>query len=409
MRAPIVALFFASGFAGLVYEVSWVRGFGNELGNTVYSASIVTAVFMAGLGLGGFVAGRWADRQRTPAKLVRAYAGAELLVALFGIALAILVPRLGGISASISTYTRGDNGWYALSLGSQALRFALAALLVAPASFLMGTTLTLLVRAMVQRDVGAAGLFIGLLYGANTAGAALGAWATDAWLVPRLGIADAQTIAAAVNVMVGAGALALTRRATPATDLAAPATNGAPEQHDAPSVDANGRRLVAAACLALALSGFAALGMEIVWFRFLTATLGAYRAVFSLVLTAVLGGICIGSLLGGACTRRWGRPLELFLGAQALFAVTALGLMGSFRPSTPGTAILIVVGLPSILMGFSFPLVNACTQDAVAFVGRRAGAVYPANTPGSGPGSLPSCPVPPSPGGRQTHFALSAG
>ncbi|HKC55292.1 MAG TPA: hypothetical protein VKC35_04185, partial [Vicinamibacterales bacterium] len=43
-------LFFLSGISGLIYQVVWVRVFGNVFGNTIYSASAVVAVFMLGLG-----------------------------------------------------------------------------------------------------------------------------------------------------------------------------------------------------------------------------------------------------------------------------------------------------------------------------------------------------------------------
>ena len=56
-------LFFFSGLSGLIYQVAWVREFGNVFGNTVYSASIVVAVFMLGLGVGSYIAGVWADRR----------------------------------------------------------------------------------------------------------------------------------------------------------------------------------------------------------------------------------------------------------------------------------------------------------------------------------------------------------
>ncbi|MBS2019969.1 MAG: fused MFS/spermidine synthase [Deltaproteobacteria bacterium] len=398
----LFALFFVSGFAGLLYEVCWVRGFGNEFGNTVHSASLVTAVFMAGLGFGSHRAGAWADRRRgSPRTLLHAYAGAELAIALLGLGLAIALPRLGGLSVALSSYERGANGWHALSLGSNVLRYAIAAALLAPPSFLMGTTLTLLVRAVVGDDVSRAGLRIGLLYGANTAGAALGAYACDAWLVPRIGIAETQSVAAAANVLVGGGAILLARSA-----VSSPAMASSPASE--PTSAAGGGRVVAAASLALGLSGFAALGMEIVWFRFLATTLGAYRAVFSMVLTAVLVGICLGSALGGWCERRFGRPLELFAGAQALFASSALLLMATFTPSAPAKSVIVVVGLPSLLMGFSFPLVNAHVQDAVAAVGRRTGALYLANTAGSVLGSLVAGFVLTSWAGSQTSFLVLA-
>ncbi|MEQ1876336.1 MAG: hypothetical protein ABL958_06805 [Bdellovibrionia bacterium] len=43
-------IFFISGMSGLIYEVIWIRQFGNIFGNTIYSSSLVMAVFMLGLG-----------------------------------------------------------------------------------------------------------------------------------------------------------------------------------------------------------------------------------------------------------------------------------------------------------------------------------------------------------------------
>ena len=57
----IYLLFFFSGISGLVYEVIWVRIFGNYFGNTIHSAAIVTSVFMLGLGMGSYFAGIWSD------------------------------------------------------------------------------------------------------------------------------------------------------------------------------------------------------------------------------------------------------------------------------------------------------------------------------------------------------------
>ena len=64
MNASVVvlAIFFLSGISGLVYQVIWVRLFGNVFGNTVYSAAAITAVFMLGLGVGSYLIVRWGDR-----------------------------------------------------------------------------------------------------------------------------------------------------------------------------------------------------------------------------------------------------------------------------------------------------------------------------------------------------------
>jgi len=52
-RQPLIYfLFLCSGLSGLIYQVVCVRVFGNVFGNTVYSTSLVVAVFMLGLGAG---------------------------------------------------------------------------------------------------------------------------------------------------------------------------------------------------------------------------------------------------------------------------------------------------------------------------------------------------------------------
>ena len=58
-RPPLVlALFFLSGFAALVYETVWTRQLVLVFGGTVTSVSTVLAGFMAGLGLGALAGGR---------------------------------------------------------------------------------------------------------------------------------------------------------------------------------------------------------------------------------------------------------------------------------------------------------------------------------------------------------------
>lgn len=392
-RAPALGrvhlLFFASGVAGLVYEVSWVRQIGNVFGNTSTSASLVTAVFMCGLGVGSYWAGVHADRAPRPTHLLRAYAIAELLIGACGLALLVVLPRLGAISASLSSYARGADGWYAASTGTQVLRCLVAAMLVGPPSLLMGATLTLLVRAIMMR-ADEAGHRIGVLYGVNTAGAALGAIACDAFLVPRFGIAGTQELAVTLNFVV---AVVAWRSALPVAEA-----RPAPPPDAAPRATDRARRATMLASVALALSGFASLGMELVWFRFLSAILGGYRFVFSIVLATILVGIWIGATAAALLVRPRAdvapRPARLFLLAQGLLVATAFAMLASASPSVETTygnalgAVVRVVLVPSIAMGASFPLVNAWLHDTMGSVGRRTGVLYLANTLGSVAGSL---------------------
>src|SRR5215467_11991244 len=92
----LYVLFFCSGAAGLIYQIVWVREFGNVFGNTVYSASLVLAVFMCGLGAGSYLAGRWADRHYldAPGVLLRAYGYVEAAIAILGLGISTILPRL---------------------------------------------------------------------------------------------------------------------------------------------------------------------------------------------------------------------------------------------------------------------------------------------------------------------------
>jgi spermidine synthase len=407
----IYFLFFVSGISGLVYQVTWVRQFGNVFGNTVYSAATVSGVFLLSLGLGSFAAGRWSDRRQRgdPRAPLRAYGRFELAIALLGLAIARVLPSLEALSAAAAAYTRGPEGWYELTATSYLVRYAVAVALLAPITLLMGGTLTLLIRHLVARDLPAAGVRIGALYGINTAGAALGAFLSDFALIPALGVFDTQLVAVAGNAVAGTGALWLAR-SLPAPAGAAPARAApvaSPPGHRA-------RRQMNYTAAALFLSGLAAMGMQIVWFRFLIGVIGAYRSVFSLLLTVILLGIFLGSVLGGVVQRRLGRPALLYLVAQAGFLLSTLWAFVRFEPGYLGhladayaalgnvsplsqllaatwfnlRPILDLVALPAILMGVAYPLANAHVQQFEDRVGGRAGALYLANTLGNLVGSL---------------------
>src|SRR6266704_3181215 len=106
--AVLYLLFFFSGFSGLIYQVVWVREFGNVFGNTIYSASIVTAVFMLGLGIGGYVVGSWADRRYAsrPESMLRVFGSFEVGIGALGLGISALLPHLGDLSALVSSYAR---------------------------------------------------------------------------------------------------------------------------------------------------------------------------------------------------------------------------------------------------------------------------------------------------------------
>lgn len=82
----IYAAFFASGMAGLVYEISWSRQIGLLFGHTVHASAIVVSSFFAGMAIGYGLAVRLIPRVHP----LLGYAVAEWVVALW----ACLIPLL---------------------------------------------------------------------------------------------------------------------------------------------------------------------------------------------------------------------------------------------------------------------------------------------------------------------------
>ena len=422
-------VFFLSGISGLAYQVVWVRQFGHVFGNTIHSASLVIAIFMLGLGAGSYGLGAWADRRyaRGPSTMLRAYGLVELVIAALGLTVSLVLPRLGAIVASLSSYAPGPDGWQTLTAGSYVARAVVALGLLGPITVLMGGTLTLLIRYLVRADLAVSGSRVALLYGINTVGAAAGAFLTDFALAPAVGLFGTQLLAVALNVVAGVGALWLATRADSATGLAggqgrASAAAAAPARVSATGAATavrpeapSGTPVLGSTAVALALAGFAAMGMEILWLRHLTLLLGGFRAVFSLMMAVLLIGLGAGAFLGGWLDRRLQRPAVALMLVQALFVAAALAglaladsrvlsasvlsLSAALITASPSSRALIEtwfnlrpmlleVGLPALIGGCAFPLGNAIVQRAESAVGRRAGALYGANTVGAVCGSL---------------------
>ena len=212
-RGLILALFVGSGAAGLVYQVVWSRELVLVFGNTTQAVSTIVTAFMAGLGFGSLAGGRWAGGSSRPLRL---YGLLELGVAIF----AVLLPFAFDDLAEI--YRGSYPGLVDNTFTLTAVRFALALAAVAPATFLMGATLPLLVRHLV-RTLDEAGARLGELYAANTAGAVAGTVVAGFVLIEFLGLRLTSYIAVALNLLAGSGALMLSRLATRS------GTSGGPE------------------------------------------------------------------------------------------------------------------------------------------------------------------------------------
>src|SRR5580765_2210296 len=74
----VALLLFGSGFCALVYQVCWLREFRLIFGASTAASAAVLAIFIGGLGLGGWLLGQRADRHPRPLLF---YAQLEAVVA----------------------------------------------------------------------------------------------------------------------------------------------------------------------------------------------------------------------------------------------------------------------------------------------------------------------------------------
>jgi len=384
-------LFFASGATGLIYQVVWSRVLNEVFGISAYAVTAVLATYLGGLALGAWLLGRWADRARAPLRL---YGVLEL-----GIALA----------ASTGTYAAGWlDGLHlrAASLLSPsspallAIRALLAAVVVLPATVLMGATLPVMTKVFVAR-IGRLGRGLGGLYAINTAGAVLGSLLAGFVLIRAAGIHGTLWLSVAVNVFIGAAALLLARRAPPPVPEEA---GERPESGDRSDPEPGTRWGL---LVAVGLSGFASLSLEVVWTRMLLLVLGTSTYSFVTMLATFLSGIALGSFAARARIDRLRRPRLAFGLLQAAVAAATLATIPLVRTvllhgSTWfeveanwfglasvrfGTAFLVMI-VPTCLIGASFPLATRIWATRVGSLGGRVGEVYAANTAGNILGAL---------------------
>jgi predicted MFS family arabinose efflux permease len=181
----LVALFFVSGMAALVYQVCWQRLLFESFGVDMESVTIIVSTFMLGLGVGALLGGQLADR--FPQHTLALFAAIELSIAVFGVFSPWLIHAVGAVAV------RGSLGVIA------SVNFLL---LLFP-TMLMGATLPILVTHVVRyyRNIGVS---IGLLYFANTLGAALGAALTGMLVLYYFGLSATIYFAATLNILVSA-------------------------------------------------------------------------------------------------------------------------------------------------------------------------------------------------------------
>ncbi len=184
----VLAVFFVSGAAALLYQITWLKYLGLVFGNTVEAAATLIAIFLAGLGIGAWLFGR---RPRSLHPLI-VYALLEALTGLFG----SFSPN--GFSLLDSLYVHAFRSFGGSSAEIALVRGLGAALFLLPPTILMGGTLPVLVRWWKGSERGT-GRAVSALYAVNTLGATAGVAASGFYFIPQFGLLNTIFVAVAAN------------------------------------------------------------------------------------------------------------------------------------------------------------------------------------------------------------------
>lgn len=296
----LVGLVALSGFAGLGYQIVWTQQAAVWLGHDSAAVLAVLGAFFGGLAVGAWTLAGPLGRSSRPA---RWYAAAEVIVAIWSLALSLLLDPVG---AALMRLT----GPSPTPLQHWTVGFVGIFVLLLPATAAMGATLPALERAVAGRWRG--GATIAALYAANTAGAVVGVLAVAFWLVPAFGLARTAAWCATFNLLCAAGVWR--------------GFGGVRAEHAEPLSPAPVPPLRVAGRPVLPLvaaTGLLGIGWEVVVVRVLSQVAENTVYTFALLLAAYL----LGTAAGAAAVRRSRRPADPALGDALLRALAAACLL----------------------------------------------------------------------------------
>jgi spermidine synthase len=399
----IYLMFFLSGAAALIYEVVWVRSLSLVFGGTHLAVTTVLSVFMGGLAAGSYLIGKRVDTIKNPLRL---YGYLELGIALFAVIFIVLM----NIYPSVYIFLVQGKESSTLYLSFIRVLFAFISLIV-PAT-LMGGTLPVLTR-FVSANSGKLGTHLSFLYGFNTLGAVAGTAAAGFYLLRFFSLSSTLMTAIVMNVLIGITSIALQKRAA-VLFISTENISGSLEKETAAPLKTGNTLPFKLVLWGIGVSGFCALGYEVLWTRILTVVVGASVYGFTTMLAAFLTGIALGSKAYGIFTNISGakekgieRSIFSFGSVQVIIGLTALlvtfyirdlpsvsialwdflgkmniGLFGVRQWTNLVLAFLYML-VPAFFMGLAFPFAGKVHAAYRKLTGSAVGEVLAYNTTGA--------------------------
>ncbi len=393
MKLLLTIISFFTGYAGLVYEVTWHRYLANLLGSQAQATAVILAVFLGGLAAGYGLFGRW-SRKKHPKILVCAFGIAEIIIGLWALFFPLFYRSAFSVVGSY-----GSGSVFALFAD-----FFSAILLIGLPTCMMGGTLPLLTRAL-STDLKEAPSVNARIYAVNTAGAFAGCLIAGFLLLPALGLPLTLTYTSIINLLCGVISLfagALWPDSEKEESKTAPST-GAEKVSTFPAPELGLKK----GCILGFFAGFYSLALQTVFIRLMGLTAGSSEYAFSIIVAVYILMIALGAwqvvgrkttlrsilinqaVVVGACilvhqsVSYWPYAAHLarivFSSNEPAFYLHKGGLF---------LGLAIVLSVPVGAMGRTLPLLFGATNSRLEESGDTVGKLYGWNTAGSVAGAL---------------------
>ncbi|MGB0743752.1 MAG: hypothetical protein ACPGSB_04430 [Opitutales bacterium] len=388
--AWLVALVFASGFAGLVYQLLWMRQLGLLFGNTAEASSVTLAVFFAGLGVGNWWWGRRMHRAQNPFRL---YALLEFGIATNALIYFVLLAVFSAIYPWVYQSLPGTGSLLLLKIG-------LSAFLIFPAAFFMGGTVPVIGQVAI-RNASSFGWIGSVLYGVNTLGAAIGVTCAAFLMIPSFGYH--LTYGTAVLISVGVGLVSWFYSGKSQPHLRSVLADNIEPDGDNSELSQTSRLAIAALCF---FSGFVVLALEVAWMRVFSQVHENSVYSYAIILIVVLVCLAVGAGISSVLSRLYQQSMRvlgilvvlggslLVVGPTMLMRVTNemepvhtfeawdTYVIGLFKMGFGG------LGPVVIALGTVFPYLMKMAEHEVRLPGKTLGWMLGINTAGAILGSL---------------------
>ena len=380
------------------------------VGSAPFAVATVLSVFMGGLALGSWLAGKHIDRISSRSKLLSLYGIVETAIGIYGVMLPVFIYVAKPVYVQAYKYLFAHSWLYSLFTF-----FGCSVLLLIPTT-LMGVTLPLLCRFYIE-DLGHIGVRSGTLYGINTIGGAAGALLCGFFLIARFGIWGSLGIAVGINVLIGGFCIwfAKSKRLHASAPARQNKVAGIAHRSGKEKVPQNteiypldSKIVIYLALWIFGISGFCSMAYEVFWSRLLGLVIGPTTYSFSLVVSTFIIGLALGNIIFGwladrtkevfrllvitqSCAACLALLVSQFLGnSQFFFSKLIYSFQGDFGKMVMVQSLVLFFVLigPTVFLGAAFPLVNRIYSRSLPDIGKSIGTAYAVNTIGAILGSF---------------------